>query len=144
MPRPLRCWVNAPHVGPHRIQFAKRTQNIVAVASFSIHWMPDDDLIRALPMTVDASISLFHHIRVVRNFEVDHQMAVVLEINALGGRICRQQYPHRRFRGVGLERGFHGLTLLWIHTAIDESQSLAPEAVGCEDRRRRGGCLRVE
>ena len=101
--------------------------------SFSIHRMPDDNLAGALAMAVDAAVPLLHYIRVIRYFEVDHQMAVVLEINALRSSVGRQQYPHRGIRGVGLERGFHALAFFRVHTAVDECQTLSTEAVGCED-----------
>ena len=111
--------VHATHVGTHRIQFAERTQDIVSVATLGIDRVPYDDLTGALPMAVDTAVPLFHHVRVVGDFEVDHQVAVVLEIDALRRGIGRQQDSHRGFRGVGLESGLHGLAILRIHAAID-------------------------
>ncbi len=60
--------VHATHVGAHRIQLSKRTQDIISMSTLGIHRVPNDDLARALTMTVDTPVPLLHHIRIVRNF----------------------------------------------------------------------------
>ena len=44
-----------------------------------------------LPVAIDAAVALLHHVRIPRNLDVDEVVAVVLEVDALGGGIGREQ-----------------------------------------------------
>ena len=82
--------VDTAHVGTHRIEFAERAQDIVTLATLGIHGVPNDHLAGALTVAIDTTVALLHHVRVVGNFEMDHQVAVVLEIDALRCGVGRQ------------------------------------------------------
>ena len=80
--------------------------------------MPDFDGRVCLPMAVDASVALLHDIGIPRDFEMNHIMAVVLQIDAFGGGIRRNENAHAGYGRGGLERGFDGLALVAVHAAV--------------------------
>ena len=64
----------------------------------------DVHLIGLLPVAVHAAVALFHPVWVPRDFVVNQLRAVILQVDAFGGGIGREQDAHRRFLRVGLER----------------------------------------
>ena len=81
--------------------------------------MPDIDRRRTLPVAVDASVPLLHHDWIPRNLDVDHVLAPVVEIDALGRCIRRKEYSHGGIRArLGLERIYHGITLFHLKRAV--------------------------
>ena len=53
-----------------------------------------------LPVTVNAAVALLHPIRVPRNFVMNELPAVILQVDAFGGSIGREQNADRRFLRV--------------------------------------------
>ncbi len=63
--------IHAAGIGAHSVELAKCPENVLTMTTSRVDGMPDDDLALFLPMAVDAAVALLHHIRVVRNFDVD-------------------------------------------------------------------------
>lgn len=106
---------------------------VVADGPVGIDWVPDEDLGRLLAVPIDPTVALLHDVRIVGNFEMDHQATVVLEVDAFGGRIRRKQDADRRGLRIGLEGRLDGLTFVIVHAAIDEVQPVPAVAVGDEN-----------
>ena len=103
-PRHLRCddRVDATHVRTHGFEFAQRPDDVVAVtangcfALFSaIDGVPDQDLFLALTVPVDTTVTLLHHIGVVRDLQMDEAVTVVLQVDTFRRGIGGQQDAHR-------------------------------------------------
>ena len=85
----------------------------------------DEHLGRALSVAVDAAVALLEAVGIPRDLVVDQPVAVVLEVDALARRVCREQDPDRGLVGVGLERGFDPRALVGVHAAVEEHGALA-------------------
>ena len=79
----------------------------------------------ALPVAVNPPVALLHAIGVPGDFAVDEPRTVVLEVNALGGRVGRQQNPHGGNRRTGLERRLNPLALVGGHPTVKAQHALA-------------------
>ena len=132
--------IDAAHVGAHRLQFAQRTQDVVAVATdrgmafvTAVDGVPDQHLFLALPVTVDTPVALLHHVGVVGDLQVDEAVAVVLQVDTFGGRIGGEQDADGGILGGCLEGRFDGLTLVLSESSMEQTESFAAEAVAGED-----------
>ncbi len=95
-------WVDAAHVRPHGLEFAQCPDDVVAVtangcfALFSaIDRVPDQDLFLALTVPVNTTVALLHHVGVVRDFQMDEAVTVILQVDTFGRGIGGQQDAHR-------------------------------------------------
>src|SRR5688500_9442873 len=70
----------------------------------------DENLAMMLSVPVDAAVPLLESVRVPWDLGVDHQIAVVLEVDALGGGIGCNEDANSRFPGRRLEGGLDLLT----------------------------------
>ena len=77
-----------------------------------------------LPVTVNAAIALFHPIWVPRNFVMNELPAVILQVDAFGRSIRREQNADRRFGWIGLECRLHAFTVLQCHATVNRSQTI--------------------
>lgn len=71
-----------------------------------------------LAMPVNATVALFHHVRIPGNLDVNEVVAVVLEVYALGRRIGGEQDADLRNIRRGLERGGDLGSFFGIKTAV--------------------------
>ncbi|MNV54136.1 hypothetical protein D3C71_1463100 [compost metagenome] len=132
--------IDTSHVRTHRLQLAQRAQYVLAVATdrsiafvTTVDGVPDQHLLLALPVTVDSTVALLHHVGVVRDLQVDEAVAVVLQVDTLGGRIGGQQDANGRILSRGLERGFDGLPLILSKSTVEQTEAFTAEAMAGED-----------
>src|SRR5688572_9762196 len=86
-----------------------------------------------LPVTVNAAIALFHPIWVPRDFVMNELPAVVLQIDAFGCSIRREQNADRRFGWVGLKRRLNAFTVLQCHATVNSAKAVRTTQIfGCE------------
>ena len=89
--------------------------------------MVDLDFIGTLAVSVDAAVALLHAVRVPWDLVVDEPGAVVLQVDALGGRVGGEEDAHGALLRIVLEGRLHRLALLGVHAAVEERHALAPE-----------------
>lgn len=107
--------IDTAHVGAHRVQFPQGAKDVLAeaadrcaVRAATIDRVPDQHFLLALAVAVDTPVTLLHHVGVVGNLQVDEPIAVVLQVDAFGGRVGGEQDAHGRILRRSLERRFDG------------------------------------
>ena len=97
--------------------------------------MPDVHRLRPLPVTVDTPVALLHHIRIPRDLHMDHVLAEVVEVDALGGGIGREEYAHGRcLARTRLEGVDHGVALFAGECPVEEHHRFAAVAMVRKNR----------
>src|SRR5262249_49595762 len=89
---------------------------------------------RALKLPVDPTVALLHAAWVPRDVEVEEVGAVVLEVDALSGRVGRDQDPQGMLRRVHVEGSLDLLPALLAHPTRERGEPLV-RAVAALDRR---------
>jgi hypothetical protein len=84
----------------------------------------DRDVIGALAVAVDAAVALLQPVGVPGDLVMNQVGAVVLQVDAFGGGVGREQDAHRRFRGCGLEGGLDTLALPGVHATVEDHQAV--------------------
>lgn len=81
-------------------------------------------------MPVDPAISLFQPGRRKGDLDVDHPVAVLLEVDAFTRRVRRKEDAHGRAGRVGLEDRLRVLSLLGVHAAVKQRDAVSGEPGG--------------
>lgn len=85
----------------------------------------DVNLVVLLSVPIHPAVPLLHAVRVPRDFVVDEAMAVVLEIDTLGGCVGGEKDADGGILGIGLEGGFDLLAFIKWHPSIDGEEAVA-------------------
>ena len=104
-----------------------------ALRAAAIDRVPDQHFLLTLAVAIDTPVALLHHIGVVGNLQMDEPVAVVLQVDAFGRRIGGEQDAHRRILRRGLECRLDGFALFLGEGAMQQTETLAAEAVAGED-----------
>ncbi|MDT4872418.1 hypothetical protein FQZ97_1076000 [compost metagenome] len=99
----------------------------------AVNRVPDQHLFFALSVTVDTTVTLLHHIGVVRDLQVNEAVTVVLQVDTFGGRIGGEQDADGGILGRCLEGCLDGLTLILGESSVEQTESFATETMAGED-----------
>src|SRR5262249_55336353 len=86
--------------------------------------VPDRNVPGFLSVAVDPPNALLEDIRIPRDLRMDHQMTMVLKVDALGRCIRGNQNSNGREQRIGLERSALGCALGAFHARVDCHQSI--------------------
>ena len=86
-------------------------------------------------MAVDSAIALLHDIGIPRNLDMDHVLAEIVKVDALGRGICGKKDANwRHFAGTRLECVYHSITFFSRKGTMKNHHRLAAVAVIGKDR----------
>ena len=88
------------------------------------------DALLALELPVDAAVPLLHAAGVPGDVEVEEVGAVVLEVDALAGRVGRDEDAERVVGRLGVERGLQLFARLVAEAAVEDGDALLDADVG--------------
>ncbi|MNZ92630.1 hypothetical protein D3C78_1116600 [compost metagenome] len=87
--------------------------------------MPNHHLFLTLAMAVDTTVALLHDVGVVRDFQVNKVVTVVLQVDTFGSGVGGQQDAYGGNVWSGLECRLHLFSIIVIHAAVQDHQAIA-------------------
>ena len=98
------------------------------------HGMPDVDRLRALSVAINTPVTLLHHVRIPRNLDVNHVLAEIVEVDALGrGVRCQENAHWRGLARLGLKRIDDGISVFARERSVQLHQQFATITVVSEN-----------